>query len=63
MTARPNPDIFKAYDTRGIHGDDLDPDIAGLIGLAFTRVIAAIEGKETTPLALPPGRDMRLPAP
>jgi phosphomannomutase len=63
VTARANPAIFKAYDIRGIHGDELDPEIAGLIGRAFARVIAAIEGKDTSALRLGLGRDMRLTAP
>jgi phosphomannomutase len=56
-------DAFKAYDIRGIYGRDLDADNALQIGRAFTRVIAAIEGKRTTELRLGLGRDMRLTAP
>ena len=32
-----NPGIFKAYDIRGVYGDDIDLDTAGLIGRAFAR--------------------------
>ena len=63
MAAQAKPEIFKAYDIRGVYGDDLDPEIAHLIGRAFARVIAATEGKETSELTLGLGRDMRLTAP
>jgi phosphomannomutase len=56
-------EIFKAYDIRGIHGDQLGPDDAEQIGRAFARVIADLEGKQTTDLRLGLGRDMRLTAP
>ncbi|WP_445150623.1 phosphomannomutase/phosphoglucomutase [Baekduia sp. Peel2402] len=56
-------EIFKAYDIRGIHGDQLGPEAAELIGRAFARVIAQLEGKDTTELRLGLGRDMRLSAP
>src|SRR4051794_24443693 len=56
-------EIFKAYDIRGIHGDQLGPDDAEQIGRAFARVIADLEGKEPSELRLGLGRDMRLSAP
>src|SRR3954454_15829410 len=56
-------EIFKAYDIRGIHGEQLGPDDAELIGRAFARVIGQLEGKPTTELRLGLGRDMRLSAP
>ncbi|MDX6700070.1 MAG: phosphomannomutase, partial [Baekduia sp.] len=56
-------EIFKAYDIRGIHGDQLGPDDAEQIGRAFARVIGELEGKPTTKLRLGLGRDMRLSAP
>jgi phosphomannomutase len=56
-------EIFKAYDIRGIHGEQLGPDAAELIGRAFARVIAQLEGKDTSDLRLGLGRDMRLSAP
>jgi phosphomannomutase len=58
-----NPEIFKAYDIRGIHGRDLDATGAREIGRAFARVIAELEGKRTAELRLGLGRDMRLTAP
>jgi phosphomannomutase len=63
VTAQAKPEIFKAYDIRGVHGDDLDPEIAHLIGRSFARVIADTEGKPISELTLGLGRDMRLTAP
>ncbi len=57
------PEIFKAYDIRGVAGSEIDPKAAELIGRAFARVIAEQEGKATTKLCLGLGRDMRLTAP
>jgi phosphomannomutase len=47
--------IFKAYDVRGLYGEQIDGDVAYRIGRAFARVIG--EGR----IGL--GRDMRLTAP
>jgi phosphomannomutase len=63
VSALRHPEIFKAYDIRGVHGDELDADTAHDIGRAFARVIADQEGKATTELTLGLGRDMRLTAP
>jgi phosphomannomutase len=63
VSAVANPDIFKAYDIRGLYGTDIDAGTAELIGRGFARVIAEIEGKPTTELRLGLGRDMRLTAP
>jgi len=63
MSAIQNPQIFKAYDIRGIHGDELDAEMATLIGRAFAQVIGALEDKPTSELSLGLGRDMRLTAP
>jgi phosphomannomutase len=63
VSAIANPGIFKAYDIRGVYGSELDPDIAELIGRAFARVIAELEGKPTRELRLGLGHDMRLTAP
>jgi phosphomannomutase len=63
VTTEAKPEIFKAYDIRGVHGDELDPAIAHLIGRAFARVIAATEHKQPAELTLGLGRDMRLTAP
>jgi phosphomannomutase len=63
MGTLPSPDIFKAYDIRGLYGTELDAEIAELIGRAFVRVIAELEGKVPSDLRLGLGRDMRLTAP
>jgi phosphomannomutase len=56
-------DIFKAYDIRGLYGSDIDAGAAELIGRAFARVIADVEGKPASGLCLGLGRDMRLTGP
>jgi phosphomannomutase len=58
-----NPDIFKAYDIRGLYGQEMDADLAVQIGRAFAHVIASLEDKPTTETRLGLGRDMRLTAP
>ncbi|HJS93552.1 MAG TPA: phosphomannomutase/phosphoglucomutase [Solirubrobacteraceae bacterium] len=58
-----NPDIFKAYDIRGLYGSDIDAELAEQIGRAFVRVIADLEDKPTSDLRLGLGHDMRLTAP
>jgi phosphomannomutase len=62
-TATPAPEIFKAYDIRGLYGEQLDGDTAELIGRAFARVLADLEDKPTGELQVGLGRDMRLTAP
>src|SRR4051812_6064888 len=57
------PGIFKAYDIRGLHGEQLGPDTAEQIGRAFVRVISGLEGRPASQLRLGLGRDMRLTAP
>jgi len=52
---RANPDIFKAYDIRGIYPVDLNEDIAYSIGRAFVSYVKV--GKVIV------GRDMRLSSP
>jgi phosphomannomutase len=56
-------DIFKAYDIRGLHGEQIDPDLAEQIGRAFVRVLAGLAGKAAGELRTGLGRDMRLTAP
>jgi phosphomannomutase len=58
-----NPGVFKAYDIRGIHGTELDEEIAHQIGRAFVRVLAAMRGKAQEELRIGLGRDMRLTSP
>jgi phosphomannomutase len=58
-----SPDIFKAYDVRGLYGEQIDGDVAEQVGRAFARVLADLAGKPTTELRVGLGRDMRLTAP
>ena len=52
--------IFKAYDVRGLYGDDIDADIAEQLGRAFIRVLADLSGRPAADLRVGLGRDMRL---
>jgi phosphomannomutase len=58
-----SPEIFKAYDIRGIYGEQLDGELAERIGRAFAHVLASLSGREVGALRLGLGRDMRLTAP
>jgi phosphomannomutase len=58
-----DPGIFKAYDVRGLYGDQLNEDVAHRVGRAFARVIADMENASPADLELAVGRDMRLTAP
>ncbi|MGA9875748.1 MAG: phosphomannomutase/phosphoglucomutase [Solirubrobacteraceae bacterium] len=55
--------IFKAYDIRGLYGEQIDGDTALQIGRAFARVLSQLVGKPTADLRVGLGRDMRLTAP
>jgi phosphomannomutase len=59
----PSPEIFKAYDIRGLYGEQIDGGIAESIGRAFARVLAQLESKPVGELRVGLGRDMRLTAP
>jgi phosphomannomutase len=61
--AAPPPEIFKAYDIRGIYGEQIDGEVAEQIGRAFAHVLAALAGKPVHELRVGLGRDMRLTAP
>jgi phosphomannomutase len=63
MGAQLSPDIFKAYDIRGLYGEQIDGELAELIGRAFARVLARLRGKAQSELRVGVGRDMRLSAP
>jgi phosphomannomutase len=63
MTVVVDPEIFKAYDIRGLYGEQLDGDGAERIGRAFAQVLARLEGKPVRELRVGLGRDMRLSAP
>jgi phosphomannomutase len=58
-----NPAIFKAYDIRGIYGEELDEGTAYEIGRSFVRVLAGLRDKQARELRVGLGRDMRLTAP
>jgi phosphomannomutase len=57
------PEIFKAYDIRGLYGEQMDGEVAEQIGRAFARVLGKLAGKEPGDLRVGLGRDMRLSAP
>jgi phosphomannomutase len=61
--AAPPAGIFKAYDIRGLYGEEMDAGTAHLIGRAFARVLGRLRGKEPSELRVGLGRDMRLSAP
>ena len=56
-------DIFKAYDIRGLYGEQIDGPIAEQIGRAFAHVLSELSGKPVAELRVGLGRDMRLTAP
>src|ERR1700686_4258091 len=58
-----DPGIFKAYDVRGLYGEQIDGEVAEAIGRAFARVLAQLAGKPVVELRVGLGRDMRLSAP
>src|SRR5258707_3642897 len=58
-----SPEIFKAYDIRGLYGEQIDGDIAERIGRAFAHVLAGLAGKPASRLRVGLGHDMRLTAP
>jgi phosphomannomutase len=55
--------IFKAYDIRGLYGEQMDESTAHAIGRAFARVLGRLRGKAPSELRVGLGRDMRLTAP
>jgi phosphomannomutase len=63
MSKTPSPDIYKAYDIRGIYGEQIDGELAERIGRAFAQVLAGLAGKRVSELRIGLGRDMRLSAP
>ncbi len=63
MSPLPSPEIFKAYDIRGLYPEQIDGEVAERIGGAFVRVLAGLEGKPVDELRVGLGRDMRLSAP
>jgi phosphomannomutase len=59
----PPASIFKAYDIRGLFGEEMDAGTAHLVGRGFARVLGKLRGKSTDQLVIGLGRDMRLSAP
>jgi phosphomannomutase len=58
-----DPGIFKAYDVRGLYGEQIDDEVAYNLGRAFVRVLAELSSKPASSLNVGLGRDMRLTAP
>jgi len=63
MSTSALPDIFKAYDIRGIFGEQIGGGLAERIGRAFPLVLSELAGKPVQELQIGLGRDMRLSAP
>ncbi|HUA10623.1 MAG TPA: phosphomannomutase/phosphoglucomutase [Solirubrobacteraceae bacterium] len=55
--------VFKAYDVRGLYGEQIDGDLAERVGRAFARVLSELSGRAVGDLRIGLGRDMRLTAP
>jgi phosphomannomutase len=58
-----DPGIFKAYDVRGLYGEQIDEAVAYRVGRGFARVLSDLEGVPVPELQIAVGRDMRLQAP
>src|SRR5215207_8378904 len=56
-------EIFKAYDVRGLYGEQIDGDVAEQVGRAFARVLGRLRRRPVGELRIGLGRDMRLTAP
>jgi phosphomannomutase len=63
MSAPVTPEIFKAYDIRGLYGEQIDGDLAERIARAFAHVLSDLAGKPVADLRVGLGHDMRLSAP
>jgi phosphomannomutase len=63
MTSLAPPEIFKAYDVRGLYGEQIDGDVAEAVGRAFVRVLSGLSDTPAGALRVGLGRDMRLTAP
>jgi phosphomannomutase len=55
--------IFKAYDIRGLYGEEMDETTAYAVARAFVRVLGRLREKDPSDLRIGLGRDMRLTAP
>ena len=63
VSATAAPEIFKAYDIRGLYPEQLDGPLAQRIGRAFANVLASLSDKPPGELRVGLGRDMRISAP
>ena len=63
MSASVPAAVFKAYDVRGLYGEEIDGDLAERVGRAFARVLSELSGRPVPDLRIGLGRDMRLTAP
>jgi phosphomannomutase len=63
MSVTAPQEIFKAYDVRGLYGEQIDGDVAEAVGRAFARVLSGLADKPAGELRIGLGRDMRLTAP
>jgi phosphomannomutase len=63
MTATLSPEIFKAYDIRGLYGEQIDGDLAERIGRSFAHVLSGLAAKPISELRVGLGYDMRITAP
>jgi phosphomannomutase len=61
MSTTIDQSIFKAYDVRGLYGEQIDADVAYRIARGFIRVLADEYGTSSLRVGL--GHDMRLSAP
>ena len=59
MSEIPSPDIFKAYDIRGLVENEITPEFAFRVGLAFSRFLE----NEREPATIVIGEDMRPSSP
>jgi phosphomannomutase len=57
------PGIFKAYDIRGLYGEEMDETTAYAVARAFVQVLGRLREKDPSDLRIGLGRDMRLTAP
>ena len=58
-----SPGIFKAYDVRGTYPDQIDEDVAYLVGRGFARVLRDLREAGDRTLRVAVGHDMRLHSP
>ncbi len=58
-----DPGIFKAYDVRGLYGEQIDEEVAYRVGRAFPHVLADEVGGDPADLRIGLGHDMREAAP